>query len=73
MQSSVWTIRTLYADPEMTAPSVEFFFRRYLEDPWLLLHAWNPPDGEPTKQQGLKRGGPVAGKSDPLWDKESDG
>ena len=72
VRSSVWTARELYADPEMTAPSLESFLRIYFEDPWQLLNAWKPQDRDPTKQQGLKRGGAVADKSDPLWDKELD-
>ena len=31
----------------MTAPSLEAFFRLYLEDPWRLLGAWAPTLGNP--------------------------
>jgi len=68
-RSSVWQV----TDSSMTAPSLESFFRLYLEDPWQLLHAWSPPDGDPCKKQGSKRGGPFADKSDPLWDETLDG
>jgi hypothetical protein len=41
-RSSVWSIRTLYNDSEMTAPSLESFLGLYLEDPWQLLSPWPP-------------------------------
>jgi hypothetical protein len=49
-QSSVWELQSRDADPVMIAPSLKMFFRLYLEDPWRLLGAWSPSDGDTCKK-----------------------
>jgi hypothetical protein len=51
LRSSVWNVGQFGVESaEMTAPSLEMFFRIYLETPWLLLDAWNPLRGEACKK-----------------------
>jgi hypothetical protein len=57
-RSSVWRVGTLYGDPVMAAPSLESFLRLYLEDPWLLLSAWDP--GTAPRSTGTARTRPSA-------------
>ena len=53
LRSSVWNVRASGAEgAEMTAPSLEMFFRLYLENPWSLLDAWNPRRGEAYNPPG---------------------
>ncbi|HEX3448820.1 MAG TPA: hypothetical protein VHS97_11235 [Isosphaeraceae bacterium] len=74
LRTSVWHLGRFGPElPELVAPSLDMFFRLYLEDPWTLAGAWSPSEGAPSKMRGPKRGGWVMEKSDPLWDELLDG
>ncbi len=74
LRSSVWNVGCFgAARPEMTAPSLEIFFQLYLEEPNLLMDAWNARGAQAYKKRGLMQAGPVVDKSDPLWDEALDG